>query len=104
MIAWILNPSGVEPGEIHVAIETPHGPIVEALLERGFNVYSINPTTVSVTASRSPGRRMIVLMPMCLLTASGQTCGCSVNLQLPGQEHPLAEELLQTIVPRAPLN
>src|SRR5215510_1025906 len=27
----------------HVVIETPHGPIVEALLERGFNVYSINP-------------------------------------------------------------
>jgi len=28
---------------MHAAIETPHGPIVEALLERGFNVYSINP-------------------------------------------------------------
>jgi transposase len=43
MIAWLLKASGGEPGEIHVAIETPHGPIVEALLERGFNVYSINP-------------------------------------------------------------
>jgi transposase len=43
MIAWLLKPSGGEPGEIYVAIETPHGPIVEALLERGFNVYSINP-------------------------------------------------------------
>ena len=43
MIAWLLKRSGGEPGEIHVAIETPHGPIVEALLERGFNVYSINP-------------------------------------------------------------
>jgi transposase len=43
MIAWLLKESGGEPGEIHVAIETPHGPIVEALLERGFNVYSINP-------------------------------------------------------------
>ena len=42
-IAWLLKTSGGEPGEIHVAIETPHGPIVEALLERGFNVYSINP-------------------------------------------------------------
>jgi Transposase len=31
-----------QPSEIHVAIETPHGPIVEALLERGFSVYSIN--------------------------------------------------------------
>jgi transposase len=43
MIAWLLKASGGEPGEIHVAIETPHGPIVEALLERGFNMYSINP-------------------------------------------------------------
>src|SRR5262245_58197051 len=43
MIAWLLKTSGGEPGEVHVAIETPHGPIVEALLERGFNVYSINP-------------------------------------------------------------
>ena len=42
MMAWLLKASGGEPGEIHVAIETPHGPIVEALLERGFNVYSIN--------------------------------------------------------------
>ena len=43
MISWLLKASGSEPGEIHIAIETPHGPIVEALLERGFNVYSINP-------------------------------------------------------------
>jgi len=43
MIAWLLKASGGKSGEIHVAIETPHGPIVEALLERGFNVYSINP-------------------------------------------------------------
>ena len=35
MIAWLLRASGGEPSEIHVAIETPHGPIVEALLERG---------------------------------------------------------------------
>ena len=43
MIAWLLKESGGKPEEIHVAIEIPHGPIVEALLERGFNVYAINP-------------------------------------------------------------
>ena len=43
MIDWLLKATGGEPGEVHVAIETLHGPIVEALLERGFNVYSINP-------------------------------------------------------------
>jgi hypothetical protein len=41
-VSWLLTASGGEPSEIHVAIETPHGPIVEALLERGFSVYSIN--------------------------------------------------------------
>jgi transposase len=43
MIAWLLKESGAQPGEIHVAIETPHGPIVEILLERSCNVYSISP-------------------------------------------------------------
>jgi hypothetical protein len=28
---------------IAVAIEVPHGPIVETLLERGFQVYAVNP-------------------------------------------------------------
>ena len=67
MISWLLKASGSEPGEIHIAIETPHGPIVEALLERGFNVYSINPKhwTASVTASRSQAPRMTVSIPMC---------------------------------------
>ena len=32
-----------EASAIHVAIEMRHGPIVETLLERGFNVYAINP-------------------------------------------------------------
>src|SRR5262249_61825545 len=46
MIAWLLKASGGKPGDIHVAIETPHGPIVENLLERGVNVYSVNPKTL----------------------------------------------------------
>lgn len=44
MIAFLMEASGApEPGRIHVAIETPHGPVVEALMERGFSVYAINP-------------------------------------------------------------
>jgi hypothetical protein len=42
-IAWLLQASGGNPGEMHVAIDTPHGPIVEALRERGLVVYFINP-------------------------------------------------------------
>jgi hypothetical protein len=40
---WLLAMTGAEPAAIAVAIEVPHGPIVETLLERGFQVYAINP-------------------------------------------------------------
>lgn len=43
MADWLLRESGAAPADMHVAIETPHGPVVETLLERGFNVYAINP-------------------------------------------------------------
>ncbi len=44
MAAWLMERSGAaDPGRVHVAIEVPHGPVVETLLERGFNVYAVNP-------------------------------------------------------------
>jgi transposase len=43
MADWLLRESGAAAAAIHVAIETPYGPVVETLLERGFKVYSINP-------------------------------------------------------------
>jgi transposase len=46
LCSWLIGKSGVEPGQIAVAIEVPHGPIVETLLERGFAVYAMNPKQV----------------------------------------------------------
>jgi transposase len=43
LCAWLLATTGAEPSAIAAAIEVPHGPIVETLLERGFPVYAINP-------------------------------------------------------------
>jgi transposase len=40
---WLLRKAGASVHTIGVAIETPRGPVVEALLERGFAVFSINP-------------------------------------------------------------
>jgi transposase len=40
---WLLAKTGAPPSRIGVAIETPRGPIVEMLLERGFAVFAINP-------------------------------------------------------------
>lgn len=43
LCTWLLERTGAQPEEIAVAIETPRGPVVEALLERGFAVFAINP-------------------------------------------------------------
>ncbi len=44
MAAWQLSASGAAgSSQIYVAIETPHGPVVETLIERGFMVHAINP-------------------------------------------------------------
>ena len=40
---WLLQTTRAKAGSIAVAIEVPHGPVVETLLERGFVVYAINP-------------------------------------------------------------
>src|SRR6516164_11057834 len=40
---WLIARTGATPEVIGVAIEMTQGPIVEALLERGFCVYGINP-------------------------------------------------------------
>ena len=44
MAAWLLATSGAaEASQIQVAIEVPHGPVVETLMERAFKVHVINP-------------------------------------------------------------
>jgi len=40
---WLLQTTGAAPGEIAVAIETSHGPAVDALIDRGFRAFAINP-------------------------------------------------------------
>lgn len=43
MCGWLMETAGVSPDRLAVAIETPRGPVVEVLLERGFAVHAINP-------------------------------------------------------------
>ncbi|MCB0057700.1 MAG: IS110 family transposase [Caldilineaceae bacterium] len=44
MSAWLMATSGASsPDAVNVAIEVPHGPVVETLMERGFVVHAINP-------------------------------------------------------------
>jgi len=43
---WLIARTGATPEVIGVAIEMTQGPVVEALLERGFCVYGINPKQI----------------------------------------------------------
>ena len=43
MCEWILTTTNAPAETIGAAIEVPHGPVVETLLERGFLVHSVNP-------------------------------------------------------------
>ena len=43
MADWIAATAGAEPHVTGIAIEVPHGPVVETLMERDFLVHSINP-------------------------------------------------------------
>lgn len=43
MADWAVRLTGAPPAAIDVAIEAPHGPVVESLMERGFRLWSINP-------------------------------------------------------------
>ena len=43
LLDWLDSLSHGELGEVYVAIEVPHGPVVETLLERGCKVFAINP-------------------------------------------------------------
>jgi transposase len=40
---WLLEKTKAAPGQIAVAIEMPHGPVVEMLLEHRFAVLAVNP-------------------------------------------------------------
>ena len=43
LVGWTLRQTKSAPEGIGVAIETPHGPVVEAVMEAGFDLHSLNP-------------------------------------------------------------
>ena len=74
-----------EPGEIHVAVETPHGPIVEALLERGFNVRASLTSLLRLLAPKIAGRRDVYASPRALLPGANTTHGAQSSGPRPMQ-------------------
>ena len=45
MAEWLLLVTAGDAGDTGAALETPRGPLVESLMERGFIVRAINPKT-----------------------------------------------------------
>ncbi|WP_423929050.1 IS110 family transposase [Candidatus Palauibacter sp.] len=43
MAEWIVAGTGAAAEDVPVAIEVPHGPVVESLMDRGYPVYAVNP-------------------------------------------------------------
>ena len=43
LCSWLIERTGARAQEIAVAIETPRGPVVEVLLERGLQMFALNP-------------------------------------------------------------
>ena len=55
MAAWLLaSINAADASLIQVAIEVPHGPVVETLIERGFPVHAINPKQMVRFRDRFP--------------------------------------------------
>jgi len=64
---WLLEKTKAAPGQIAVAIETPHGPVVEMLLDHELVSSPSIPSssTDSAIASPSPAPRMTAATPVC---------------------------------------
>ena len=95
---WLLNLAGNHAERIAVAIEKPHGPVVETLLHSGIAVFSINPKQVdrfrdrhSMSGAKDDRRDAFVLADA--LRTDGHRFQ---RLQLPPPEIVGMRELLKT--------
>ena len=78
---WLLSMAS-RANTVAVAIEVPHGPVVDALIDRGFVVYAINPKHAYATGSVSRVPRTIAATPMCRPMAYARTDVCSAAFRL----------------------
>ena len=71
MCDWLTATTRALPDRVAVAIETPRGPVVETLLERGFAVHAINPKRLdrfrdrfTMAGAKDDSRDAAVLAPL----------------------------------------
>lgn len=68
LVSWLMDLCERQPATVAIAIERPHGVLIDALLEHGFAVFSINPKQLdrfrdrfSVAGAKDDGRDALVL-------------------------------------------
>ncbi len=68
LVGWLMDVCDRQPATMGIAIETPHGVLVEVLLEHGFAVFAINPKQLdrfrdrfSVAGAKDDSRDALVL-------------------------------------------
>ena len=64
---WLHGVAGGDPGQAAVAIEIPRGAVVETLVEHGFHLYAINPSSsiAFATVIVSPAPKTTAAMRLC---------------------------------------
>ncbi len=80
---WVVSVAG-DLGLVGMAIEVPHGPVVDALLDRGFAVHAINPKQLdhlrdrfSVAGAKDDRRDAWVTAAGLAAPCAGLPTGCS---------------------------
>ena len=77
-----------DPGRVAIAIEIPRGAVVETLVERGFQVYAINPKQLdrfrdrySMSGAKDDRRDAFVLADSCaLISPAFAACGWTIRV------------------------
>ena len=85
MAQWLIELSPSTADDIAVAIEVPHGPVVETLLERGFRTFTpLIPNSLTASGTDSPlrGPRTTVATHGCWRTRFAQTGAVSADLSI----------------------
>src|SRR5437773_5421340 len=84
LASWLAELAA--PGTVAVAIEVPHGAVVDTLLERGFAVYALNPRPMDrfrdrdTVAGAKDDRRDAQVLAAALLTIGRPFGGCTSTI------------------------
>ena len=96
---WILDATGAQPHAVGMAIEIPHGPVVE--MERGFMVHSLNPKQLD-RFRFSPAGAKDVMPARSVMPCAPTTMHSGISIRLPRRSSSSASGHGSPTISRAP--